>query len=149
MAHYAVIKRRARNRMMAGSIFLYTLRDRNRGGEPSTGVGRNFGAPSTPYANNMHSNSTNELTTARYFRSKTQLFCANYSGCKIMLGDRRGPQKGAGENFGELSTARANNMHSVSRTELTRTRNFRSKTQFWRIYSNTKMVTFRAKNFFR
>jgi len=89
-AHAAATKRRIRNSMMAGRIFLYTSRDRNRGGVPSRGRGRNFGGPSILYAPIEHSRSTNRLARARYFRSKTQ-FLANFSPAARKFGAPRDP----------------------------------------------------------
>jgi len=55
-------------------------------GAPSMDRKQNFGAPTTIRANIGHAHSTNELARTRYFRSKTQLFIANFSGCKIKWG---------------------------------------------------------------
>jgi len=89
-----------------GRIFLYTLRDRNRGGAPSRGRAEISEAPSTPYARMEHSRSTNELAITRYFRSKTQFVGANFLERQIMWETGGAPRRGVGQFRGPLYIAR-------------------------------------------
>ena len=71
------------------------------------------------------------------FGRKRNLLAPNYQSAKL-CGGQAGPLDWAGGNFGDPSTSHADNLHSISTTELTGTRYFRSRTPLFANFAEYK-----------